>query len=642
MRSNKFTAGLLIASLLLFVSMANLHLGRLFDTTTRAGAVKPRKLSGELQDAVAERPNDRVRVIVQTGAAAAKSFTAAVTNSGGKVSKSYKNLPVVALELPARAVAGMASRSDVKYLSLDKNVTVTGHLETTTGTDQARTSAGGGPVQIDGSGIGIAILDSGIDPSHHAFLDAGMQSRIVASVDFTGEGRTDDPYGHGTHVAAVAAGNSHVSGGAYTGIAPAARLINVRVLGAQGQGSIADALAGIDWCISNKDAYNIRVLNMSFGAVAVDSYVNDPLCLAVRQAFNAGLVVCVASGNLGKDENGNKIYGAVHSPGVEPSAITVGATNTFGTDARSDDVVASYSSRGPTRGYYTDENEVRHYDNLIKPDLVAPGNKIIEAESPGNYIVTSNPGLDANVSTNAAHAMMRMSGTSMATPVVAGAAALLLQRNPALTPNLAKALLQYTAQPIQGANNFEQGAGQLNVEGAIRLAGLIRTDLSSLSLGDPLLSGAQPAQSSAIAGESFAWGGGIIQKWNFIYGQDLIASYQGIYSPGVVLSDGVLLSSGVLVADGVLLSSGTLMSSGVLVADGVMLADGVLISDGVMLADGVLVSDGVLISDGVLVSDSTLADSTTASAMFTIAQTAMSGDNTSSMAPAPDRSHKEW
>src|SRR6185295_2384852 len=245
---------------------------------------------------------------------------------------------------------------------------------------------------LDGHGVGIAILDSGIYTAHHSF-----NGRVVASIDFTGEGRTDDPYGHGTHVASMAAGNNHVSAGSYTGIAPEANLVNVRVLDSQGRGSASNTIAGIDWCIANKALYNIRVLNLSLGTTAVDSFTDDPLCQAVRRAYDAGLVVCAAAGNSGKNGAGQKVYGSIHSPGIEPSAITVGAVNTFGTDARDDDSVATFSSRGPTRGYYTDITNVRHYDNLIKPDLVAPGNKLVEAESPNNALLNGNPALDAVV-----------------------------------------------------------------------------------------------------------------------------------------------------------------------------------------------------------------------------------------------------
>src|SRR5438045_4262623 len=126
----------------------------------------------------------------------------------------------------------------------------------------------------------------------------------------------------------------------------------------------------------------------------------------------------------------NMPFGAILTPRLEPPAITVAAANTFGTDSRADDVVASYSSRGPTRGYYTDKLGVKHFDNLVKPDLIAPGNKILDCKAPGNEIVSTNPTLEANVSASIYRDMMYMSGTSMATPAVAGAAALLIQRNP--------------------------------------------------------------------------------------------------------------------------------------------------------------------------------------------------------------------
>ena len=127
---------------------------------------------------------------------------------------------------------------------------------------------------------------------------------------------------------------------------------------------------------------------------------------------------------------------------------------------------------------------MKKYDNLIKPEIVAPGNKIIAAASPNNQILSITPSLDALVSIIATHKMMTMSGTSMATPAVAGAAALLFQRNPSLTPNLVKAILEYTAQTLRNCNNYQQGAGMLNVEGAVRLAGLVRTDLTGRLLGD--------------------------------------------------------------------------------------------------------------------------------------------------------------
>jgi subtilisin family serine protease len=131
--------------------------------------------------------------------------------------------------------------------------------------------------------------------------------------------------------------------------------------------------------LANRLLYNIKVVNMSLGAPAIDSYRNDPLCRAVRRLVDAGVVVVAAAGNNGKNGAGQKIYGQIHSPGDEPSAITVGASNTFGTNPRGDDTVTTFSSRGPTRGSWTGADGVKHYDNLVKPDLVAPGNKLVYA-----------------------------------------------------------------------------------------------------------------------------------------------------------------------------------------------------------------------------------------------------------------------
>ena len=166
--------------------------------------------------------------------------------------------------------------------------------------------------------------------------------------------------------------------------------------------------------------------------------------------------------------------------------------------------------------------------------MVAPGNKIIGASAPGNDIVNDNPDLCVNPTAPSTARNMRLSGTSVSSPIVAGAVAVLLEANPKLTPNMIKMILMYTAQPLANFNMFEQGAGELNIEGAVRLAKLVRTDLSSYTkVGSSLLTAAAPSPQSTIAGFTFKWAQGVIFKYDWAKGSELITKYQGIYGLGV-------------------------------------------------------------------------------------------------------------
>ena len=492
--------------------------------------------------------SDFIDVIINPASNWTSSLTTELTNKGALKKKSFTNFEFQVFKVKRKDIDNIASRSDVDFMTVDDTVKTLGHMTTTTGATAVRAINGTG-TSLDGTGIGIVIVDSGIDFRHQSFNNSSGNSRIVYSKDFTGQNRTDDIFGHGTHVASIAAGNSLVSYGAYEGIAPNAKLINLRVLNGYGIGSISSILAALDWIYTNRNntTYNMKVVNLSLGAGAFNSYTNDPLCKAVRKLVDAGIVVVAAAGNEGRDGNGAKIYGQIHSPGNEPSAITVGAANTFGTDFRSDDTIATYSSRGPTRSFYTDASGVRHFDNLVKPDLVAPGNKIIDANSyPGavNTLVSITRSLDAYVSSRTDRNQMYLSGTSMATPAVAGAVALMLQANPKLTPNMVKMLLMYTAQPINGFNQFEQGAGELNIAGAVRVGKLVRQDLTSTTaVGSPLLTTTAPAPQSTIAGQTFTWGQGAIMDYSFATGSNLITKYQGIYKLGVLMGDGTTLTN---------------------------------------------------------------------------------------------------
>jgi subtilisin family serine protease len=560
---------------------------------------------------------DKVTVIVQLGSRPKGQLNAFLNRNGVHVNADFKNLDALAVELPADAVAQLASFPEVTYVSADREVTsLGGHLSTTAGADAVRqqTTPTGTAYTLDGTGVGVAILDSGLYASHKSFV-----GRVGGSKDYTGEGRTDDPYGHGTHVAGILAGSTSVASGKYVGIAPGATIYNLRVLNSQGTGTVSAVLAAINDLLAYHAAYNIRVANMSLGMPAIDSYKNDPVCQAVRRLVDAGVVVVAAAGNDGKLVTGGKVYGLIHSPGNEPSALTVGATNTFGTIARGDDGVATYSSRGPTRSYWTDDAGTKHYDNLLKPDLVAPGNKIVSAEAVDNFFVRLDPTLDAGVSKLSTQKMMRMSGTSMATPVAAGTAALLLQLNPKLTPNMVKAILMYTAQPLAGFNTLEQGAGEINVEGAVRLAKLVRTNLTTA--GEPLLTtSALPTPQTTLSyldsatGKTllttFPWAEGLLLDHTYATGAELVTIFQGIYGTGVLFGDGITISEGVIFGDGTLLSDGVIFGDQILTSDGSAMGGGssfvgagVLFGDGVIFGDGLLASDSYVRGDGRVIGD---------------------------------------
>ncbi|HVS81225.1 MAG TPA: S8 family serine peptidase [Pyrinomonadaceae bacterium] len=601
------------------------------------------RMSPDLREMLqaASSHSGRVSVILQVGNLKSSTLNALLKSHGVTVEARFPQFGALRIEAPLSILEKLAASGNTRYLSLDRPVQSLGHVTATTGADLIRNQTMTSPLgvttntKLDGTGIGIAVLDSGMDTDHVDFRGRDGYPRIAVSVDFTGENRVDDPYGHGSHVASIAGGSGRIANGAYMGIASNASLINLRVLNSQGSGNVSGTLAALDWVMNNHATYNIRVVNMSLGTAAIDSFRNDPICNAVRKLVKAGIVVVAAAGNNGKNSLGQKVYGKIHCPGNEPSAITVGASNTFGTNARNDDTVTTYSSRGPTRSRWTDTLGVKHYDNLIKPDLVAPGNKIIDAEADGNLLVTLNPQLDAGVSVYPHRKQMYLSGTSMAAPVAAGAAALLLQANPNLTPNMVKALLMYTAQPLAGSNMLEQGAGELNIEGAVRLAQLVRTDLSAATpVGEPMLTTlTPPIPQTTIAGHTFTWSQGIVLSRHFATGINLIAKYQAIYTLGTIVcdTDGTIVSDALL--DGTIVSDGTIASpsDGTIVSDSILTSDGLTISDGVLFVSmdtivsatpGTIVSDGFILLDGTIVSDS---DGTIVSDCFVLAQSAMLG-----------------
>jgi serine protease AprX len=405
-------------------------------------------LSGDLLEHQSRRTLARTRVIVhgsdaELSAIAARHHLQIVRRLGGAA-------VVVA---NSDEIAQLAADLDVDHLSGDARVRTTMTVSNqSTGADQVRAGTQGlllgiGAIPgVTGQGIGVAIIDSGIAP-HSA-----LGNRVVANVSFvTGEASATDAYGHGTHVAGIVSGSpaGSVTNLYNGGVAPGAKLINIRVLGADGSGLTSDVIAGIDWAIAQKEQYNIRVINLSLGHPVMEPSATDPLCEAVERASQAGIVVVAAAGNAGVTDDGRRILGGIMSPGNSPYAITVGSLNTMGTVTRSDDALTTYSSRGPTR-----------FDFAVKPDVAAPGNKIVSLEASGSHLASTYTYLHRAGS--GSNAYMQLSGTSMAAPMVTGAVALLLQGTPGMNPSQIKLVLQMGAAYMPEAGLIGAGAGSVN------------------------------------------------------------------------------------------------------------------------------------------------------------------------------------
>jgi serine protease AprX len=614
-----------------------------------------------------------VQVIITADNGSDRLLTAlrrAVVMSGGSVHRRYDTIGTLYALLPASAVPLIAARTDVINVAPNRTVMGTASfLEQTTGATDVRNSVGVAPA-LDGSGVGIAVLDSGIMDSHAAFNDANGRTRVVARTDLTsltpdwtlgvdtsgilsnGSAKSNpDPYGHGTFVASVAAGanvGNHVDS---TGIAPGASLVDVRVLDDSGQGDLATTLSGINWVLAHAKDYNIRVLNVSLGTDSTDSYVNDPLCIAVRQAVAAGITVVVAAGNYGLSDNGRLIYGSISSPGDEPSAITVGSMKSYDTLYRGDDTVNNFSSKGPTRGSVVGADNVAQYDNLLKPDLVAPGNRVIGAISSDSrglqpsLLSMQNPSLI--LQSRPGTGLMLGSGTSFATPVVSGTVALMLQANPGLTPPLVKAILQYTAQAVGQANLAQQGAGLVDVPGAVAVAQSLSPTIASqiangtITVGDSLLApGMQlPAPVSNIGGQTVNWSQFVVMGGSHVLsGSSLLTQFQAVYDPtllwvgngvditnltyaanGVVtgyttdsVTTGSVVAPGVVLLDGALGASDALQLTGVFtpsanVLDQVVLGQGSVLTSGLVLSQSLVLAESVILAEGMIVPESQIA-----------------------------------
>lgn len=354
-------------------------------------------------------------------------------------------LPIVnglVASLDHNGIVSLSNQSNVVYISKDRSLTPF--------FDNAAPAVNASVAwqsNYTGAGIGVALIDSGVNTHPDLFTTTLFpSSRVVYNQSFVpGDSSAADAYGHGTHIAGLIAGNGISSTGPlfsqnFKGIAPKANIVNLRVLDANGSATDSTVIAAISKAISLKSQYNIRVINLSLGRAVFESYRQDPLCHAVEQAWKNGIVVVVAAGNNGRylPTSG---YSTVTSPGNDPYVLTVGAMKPMGTPERTDDLIASYSSKGPTV-----------LDHVVKPDVVAPGNLLVSTETSNttlyNTELTNRVPYSAYIyggSASPSKFYFELSGTSMATGVVSGAVADLLQARPFMTPDQVKARLMKTA-----------------------------------------------------------------------------------------------------------------------------------------------------------------------------------------------------
>ncbi len=427
--------------------------------------------------------NGMVDVIVQYRQMPESSHLKAMQNGGATVKSKLHTIRGVSMRVPASMLAELAKNPNVAYITPDRPVSLASSNENYTTTIEKDLAVA--QFAFNGNGIGVAVIDSGI-ADHPDLHNANGTSRVVYSQSFVaGDTTTSDKYGHGTHVAGLVGGSGVNSGTAngyaanYAGVAPGVNFINLRVLDQNGAGTDSQVIAAIQQAITLKNTYNIRVINISLGRPTFESYTLDPVCQAVESAWKAGIVVVVAAGNDGRNNSmGTNGFATIGVPANDPAVITVGATRTAVTETRVDDGIASYSSKGPTL-----------FDHLVKPDLVAPGNGLVSLLAAGSTLDKNYKQFEVS-SSDGTSKYFRLSGTSMATPLVSGTVAMMLQQHSSLTPDQVKARLMKTAwkgfTPYTQSTDslgyvysnqydiFTYGAGYLDVD-----ATLNNTDLST-------------------------------------------------------------------------------------------------------------------------------------------------------------------
>jgi serine protease AprX len=399
----------------------------------------------QLQTDASAHPNKLFRVIITRVNGNRAADRGLQTAHGTKIRDLFVDAFVA--NLPGAAIATLGQNPAIKFINydarmlkldgIDNSLLATLYPGTVNAPSLWPQPSGAG---WTGAGVGVAVLDTGINSRLADFDDANGTSRVAVSINFNSNTNSmNDGSGHGTHVAGIVAGNSWYRTepalqGRYIGIAPEAQLVNVKVSDDSGMSYVSDVVDAIEWVIANRETYNIRVMNLSLISSVAESYLSSALDAAVERAWFNGILVVVAAGNSGPDT----MY---YPPANDPFVVTVGAADPMDTLTPNDDTLAPWSSYGTSQ------------DGVSKPDVVAPGRYIVAPlASTSCTLATQFP--DRIVD----DAYIRMSGTSMAAPVVAGVAALAFQAHPDWTNDQLKWLLLNTATPLPAQDAHEVNA----------------------------------------------------------------------------------------------------------------------------------------------------------------------------------------
>jgi serine protease AprX len=474
-----------------------------------------------LAELAAEQPNRQVEVIVQLRPSADPATAdALVRSSGGAV---IRDLPIIN-GVGARMAAGDAQRlnADPRIHAVSLNAPIKaealrprhrhaarsrGHRRGAKGSHRnrghgSRAASSAGAIDTSrlatsypqsiraekawagghtGDGVGVAVVDTGIAGHLPDFQvsRSNATSRVIASaVVNPAATKAGDSFGHGTHIAGLVAGNgtnrpaSDPAYGKYVGAAPDANLIDVKVADEDGDATVLDVIDGLQFVVDHEATYDIRVVNLSLKSTSPESYRTDPLAAAAEAAWNSGIVVVTAAGNLGSAPDA-----VSYAPGNDPFVITVGAVDDQGNRGTGNDLMTSWSSRGTTQ------------DGFVRPDLLAPGSRIVSTMAPGADYLDLCPSCVTDGS------YFRAGGTSMAAAIVSGAAADVLEAHPGWTPDEVKAQLvkrsrpvkNWSAQLVDGEGTVVNSGDQTVVGGEVSLDKVIGTPIVS-SANDGLAS----------------------------------------------------------------------------------------------------------------------------------------------------------